>query len=198
MWTFDRQTDRERGRKWVPSPDSAVYIFCGGILKVAVYPSSPLPPTTHSLIPPSHCWPAAPCISRQISPTVGSAGLCGGLFILERGLPSGSLHLSKHPPGRCSVFPASHSLPAAPLHLLSPKLRLLSRFLSLSALSVRHLSPSHLPAAVRPLFPLFSFSAPCLPACHMFFFLPYAHFSSFLSPVLFWCQKPTHTNTKTK
>lgn len=34
----------------------------------------------------------------RISPTVGSAGLCGGLFILERGLPSGSLHLSKHPP----------------------------------------------------------------------------------------------------
>lgn len=38
------------------------------------------------------------CVSGQISLTVGSAGLCGGLFILEHGLPSGSLHLSKHPP----------------------------------------------------------------------------------------------------
>lgn len=38
------------------------------------------------------------CVSGQSSLTVGSAGLCGGLFILERGLPSGSLHLSKHPP----------------------------------------------------------------------------------------------------
>lgn len=46
----------------------------------------------------------------QVSPTVVSAGLCGCVFILEPGLPSGSLHLSKHPSGRCSVFPASHGL----------------------------------------------------------------------------------------
>lgn len=65
-------------------------------------------------------WPCThpPSISRslsggwgQVSPTVVSAGLCGCMFILEPGLPSGSLHLSKHPSGRCSVFPASHGLP---------------------------------------------------------------------------------------
>jgi len=99
-------------RKWVQRPDSAVYIFCGN-LKVAMYPSSPAShhPDPYSL-PPSFALLASttPCVSGQISPTVGSAGLCGGLFILERGLPSGSLHLSKHPPGRCSVFPALHSL----------------------------------------------------------------------------------------
>lgn len=99
-------------RKWVQRPASAVYIFCRD-LKVAVYPSSPAShhPLLHSLPPSSALLASAtPCVSGQISPTVGSAGLCGGLFILERGLPSGSLHLSKHPPGHCSVFPASHSL----------------------------------------------------------------------------------------
>ena len=111
-----------RERKWVQRPDSAVYIFCGD-LKVAVYPSSlasHLPPQNPSF-PPSFALlaSATPCVSGQISPTVGSAGLCGGLFILERGLPSGSLHLSKHPPGRCSVFPASHSPPPL-LHLHPP------------------------------------------------------------------------------
>lgn len=81
-------------------------------------PILPLPPATHSLTLPSFTLlaSATPCVSGQISPTVGSAGLCGGLFILERGLPSGSLHLSKHPSGRCSVFPASHTLHPLLLH----------------------------------------------------------------------------------
>lgn len=92
-------------RKWVQRPDSAVYIFSRD-LKVAMYPSSPAshycpPPRPSSLLPPPSfalLASATPAVSGQISPTVGSAGLCGGLFILERGLPSGSLHLSKHPP----------------------------------------------------------------------------------------------------
>lgn len=53
--------------------------------------------------------------SGQISPTLMDAGLCGCVFMLEPGLPSGSLHLSKHPPGRCSVFPVSHAPPFSPL-----------------------------------------------------------------------------------
>lgn len=121
---------------------SCVYsIFCGA-LKVDMYPSSPASPhpLPRSLPPPSAS--ATPCVSGQISPTVGSAGLCGGLFILERGLPSGSLHLSKHPPGRCSVFPASHSLPLLP-HMSHPNPALLSLtpsfcFITPSLRSSRH------------------------------------------------------------
>lgn len=89
---------------------SCVYILQGSESgRVPILPC--LPPPAPSFPPSSALLASAtPCVSGQISPTVGSAGLCGGLFILERGLPSGSLHLSKHPPGRCSVFPASHSL----------------------------------------------------------------------------------------
>lgn len=103
-----------RGKREEMGPEarlSCVYILRGSESgRVPILPC--LPPPTPSF-PPSFALlaSATPCVSGQISPTVGSAGLCGGLFILERGLPSGSLHLSKHPPGRCSVFPALHSLP---------------------------------------------------------------------------------------
>lgn len=138
-------------RKWAQRPDSAVYIFCGD-LKVAVYPSSPAShhPLPRSL-PPSFALlaSATPCVSGQISPTVGSAGLCGGLFILERGLPSGSLHLSKHPPGRCSVFPALHSLPPPPPPPIPPALSPPGSLCSLShplyALSLLHCGSTHHP-----------------------------------------------------
>lgn len=74
------------------------------------------------------------CVSGQSSLTVGSAGLCGGLFILERGLPSGSLHLSKHPPRPLLCVPGltqpphptpPHLQPAALPHTLFPALSLL-------------------------------------------------------------------------
>ena len=120
-----REKQRERERKSALRLESAVYIFCRD-LKVAVYPSSPLP-CSLSLspsLPLSHSVRSLPLAlplssgSGQISPTVVSAVLCGGVFMLEPGLPSGSLHLSKHPPGRCAVFPASHSLsPSLPLSL---------------------------------------------------------------------------------
>lgn len=106
-----------RGKREEMGPEarlSCVYILRGSESgRVPILPC--LPPPTPSF-PPSFALlaSATPCVSGQISPTVGSAGLCGGLFILERGLPSGSLHLSKHPPGRCSVFPALHSLPPPP------------------------------------------------------------------------------------
>lgn len=104
----------QQGKREEMGPEarfSCVYILRGSESgRVPILPF--LPPLTPSF-PPSFVLLASttPCVSGQISPTVGSAGLCGGLFILERGLPSGSLHLSKHPPGRCSVFPASHSTP---------------------------------------------------------------------------------------
>lgn len=104
----------QQGKREEMGPEarlSCVYILRGSESgRVPILPF--LPPLTPSF-PPSFAVLAgtAPCVSGQISPTVGSAGLCGGLFILERGLPSGSLHLSKHPPGRCSLFPASHSSP---------------------------------------------------------------------------------------
>lgn len=97
------------------------------------HPSSPAP--TSSLAPLAS---ATLCVSGQSSLTVGSAGLCGGLFILERGLPSGSLHLSKHPPRPLLCVPGltqpppqppppppPHLQPAALPHTLFPALSLL-------------------------------------------------------------------------
>lgn len=126
-------------RKWVQRPDSAVYIFSGD-LKVAMYPSSPashyspLPPPFSSLL----CTVGQRHSDRlRISPTVGSAGLCGGLFILERGLPSGSLHLSKHPPAAalcsrpCTAPPhPPHSFfSCSSTHLISTRPTLYNPFL---------------------------------------------------------------------
>lgn len=95
---------------------SCVYILQGSQSgRVPILPCLPHHPLPHSL-PSSFSLLAstALCVSGQISPTVGSAGLCGGLFILERGLPSGSLHLSKHPPGRCSCVPGLAQPPPPP------------------------------------------------------------------------------------
>lgn len=82
--------------------------------------------------PPSALTPLAPslallasatlCVSGQISLTVGSAGLCGGLFILERGLPSGSLHLSKHPPRPLLCVPGLAQPPPPSPRLISNRL----------------------------------------------------------------------------
>lgn len=93
-----------------------------------MHPSSPAPPPS-SLAPLAS---ATLCVSGQSSLTVGSAGLCGGLFILERGLPSGSLHLSKHPPRPLLCVPGltqpppppppPHLQPAALPHTLFPAL----------------------------------------------------------------------------
>lgn len=85
----------------------------------------PLPPSP----PPPALAPLASatlCVSGQISLTVGSAGLCGGLFILEHGLPSGSLHLSKHPPRPLLCVPGLAQPPPIPLpfpSLLPPHLQ---------------------------------------------------------------------------
>lgn len=89
---------------------------------MAMYPSS----TRLPLLPSALLASTTRTVSGQISPTVGSAGLCGGLFILERGLPSGSLHLSKHPPAAalcsrpCTEPPTSSSSlpPSLPRSLL--------------------------------------------------------------------------------
>lgn len=100
----------QQGKREEMGPEarlSCVYVLGGSESgRVPILPPTPSLPPSFALLAST-----TPCVSGQISPTVGSAGLCGGLFILERGLPSGSLHLSKHPPGRCSVFPASHSTP---------------------------------------------------------------------------------------
>lgn len=170
-------------RKWVQSPDSAVYIF-GGDLKVVVYPSSPAShhPLPRSLPPSSAPLASAtPCVLGQISPTVESAGLCGGLFILERGLPSGSLHLSKHPPGRCSVFPALHSLTSpTPLPASSPPGSLCS--FSHTLLLLYH-SFTAGPLVIPPCRPSFPFSlGPSLSLPHFFFTI-----SSFFSPLRLSC-----------
>lgn len=110
--------------------------------EIRVWPCThpPLPPTPTPLAGTSRT------VSGQISPTVGSAGLCGGLFILERGLPSGSLHLSKHPPAAALCSRALYRAPTASssllrlLLLLRPHRLLLSSLLSLLPL----ISPSRL------------------------------------------------------
>lgn len=105
---------------------SCVYVQRGSEKKkkAAVHapppPSSPPPlaPLSPSLAPLAS---ATLCVSGQISLTVGSAGLCGGLFILERGLPSGSLHLSKHPPRPLLCVPGlTQPPPPAPPPASSP------------------------------------------------------------------------------
>lgn len=176
-----------RGKREETGPGarlSCVYILRGSESgHVPILPC--LPPPTHSLFPsfpPSFALlaSATPCVSGQISPTVGSAGLCGGLFILERGLPSGSLHLSKHPPGRCSVFPASHSLPASPSPppppVSSPPSSLCSLSHPLSALSLLHHGSSRHPYSLF-IFPFlsliscessFSFLLPSFSSCFFF------------------------------
>lgn len=154
--------------------ESAVYIFSGD-LKVAVYPSSLAshhPPLLRSTV----------SVSGQISPTVGSAGLCGGLFILERGLPSGSLHLSKHPPGRCSVFPASHCTPPPPPSPHSPPfLPSTASMFALTPLLAFHPSSSscHLPLS----------SAGISVSCHFVSVVPLTASQNRLSRTAFlaWC-----------
>lgn len=133
---------------------SCVYILRGSESgRVPILPC--LPPPTPSF-PPSFALlaSATPCVSGQISPTVGSAGLCGGLFILERGLPSGSLHLSKHPPGRCSVFPALHSLPPSSFSFSFSSTRLTLSH-PLSPLSLLHFGSSRHPVQLS-IFSIFS------------------------------------------
>lgn len=124
---------------------SCVYVQRGSEKKKkkqpCTYPSpppSPPPPHHHHSL--ALLASATLCVSGQISLTVGSAGLCGGLFILERGLPSGSLHLSKHPPRPLLCVPGlaqpspppslspslpPHLQPAALPHTLFPTLSLL-------------------------------------------------------------------------
>lgn len=108
------------------SEDSISWIYIKQGSESGCVPMLPTPP---------HSFPLSFALSGssgQISPTLMDAGLCGCVFMLEPGLPSGSLHLSKHPPGRCSVFPVSHAPLLSPLSV-SP-LALLE-FLGLSSLN---------------------------------------------------------------
>lgn len=137
-----------------------MYIFSRD-LKVAMYPSSTRLPTLLPYLPRLHLPSAllastTRSVSGQISPTVGSAGLCGGLFILERGLPSGSLHLSKHPPAAalcsrpCTEPPTSSSS-------VRPSLARFSFACSFSTHLVScQLLPCHFSLLVSSRLPLFS------------------------------------------
>lgn len=146
-----------RGKEWAQRPDSAVCTFSGVQNKKKSSRARPPPP---SPTPPPSLAPLASatlCVSGQISLTVGSAGLCGGLFILEHGLPSGSLHLSKHPPRPLLCVPGLAQPP--PLPLPSP------------SLLPPHLQPAALPHTLFPTLsllqptvqssPLRSLSSPC-------------------------------------
>lgn len=151
-----------RGKEWAQRPDSAVCTFSGVQKKkqTCTYPSSPThpppPPPPAPLSPSSAPLASATlCVSGQISLTVGSAGLCGGLFILERGLPSGSLHLSKHPPRPLLCVPG---LAQPPLSLPPPSSRLISN--RLLCLTPSFLLLSLLQPTVQSS-PLRSLSSPC-------------------------------------
>lgn len=130
----------------------------------------PPPPTPTPLAPSLALLASATlCVSGQISLTVGSAGLCGGLFILERGLPSGSLHLSKHPPRPLLCVPGlAQPPPPSPLPHLQPAALPHTLFPALSLLQ---------PTVQSSLLP--SLSSPC----PVFLLLPWTgFFSRFLVP----------------
>lgn len=138
------------------------------MVHVPVLPRLPppsLPPLTSATL----------CVSGQSSLTVGSAGLCGGLFILERGLPSGSLHLSKHPPRPLLCVPGlTQPPPSTPHHLISNRLLCLTPSFLLYHFFI-------------PLSNLF-FYFPSLP-CALSFFLYLDFFFSTVDSVLSWMRK---------
>lgn len=103
-----------RGKEWAQRPDSAVCTFSGVQNKKKSSRARPPPPSPPPL-PPWLRWPAPLCASQgRFLSQLGVLGCVAACLYWSMDFLVAACTYLNIPPGHCSVFPASHSLPPSP------------------------------------------------------------------------------------
>lgn len=109
-----------RGKEWAQRPDSAVCTFSGVQNKKKSSRARPPPPSPPPL-PPWLRWPAPLCASQgRFLSQLGVLGCVAACLYWSMDFLVAACTYLNIPPGHCSVFPASHSLPPPPPLPLPP------------------------------------------------------------------------------
>lgn len=151
-----------RGKEWAQRPDSAVCTFSGVQKKKKSSRARPPHPVCPPL-PPWLRWPAPLCASQgRFLSQLGVLGCVAACLYWSVDFLVAACTYLNIPPGHCSVFPASHSLPPPSLPSLPPPASSPTGCSASHPLSYFITPSTHCPifSSTFPLFPVRPLSSP--------------------------------------